>query len=153
MADDDPSMGSPPSVSPPPNVSGGVAAGGGDTQGGAGPQTGNLPPTGAPSARPVAKLGLEARGAEVARGALQALTIALPMVGGSSKLGMAILHAIQKLGKELPEQNQGGGQDQLMQALQRAQARGGPQGGTPPPGGGMQPPPQAAPGPPPAMTA
>lgn len=146
MADDDTAV-SPPSVSPPGGQSPGVAAGGGDAQAPGSPQTGNLPPSGAPSSRPVAKLGLEARGAEVARGALQALTIALPMVGGSSKLGMAILHAIQKLGKELPEQNKPEGQDALMQALQRAQARGGPQGGTP------QAPPAQTPGPAPAMTA
>jgi hypothetical protein len=73
------------------------------------------------------------------------------MVGGTSKLGGAVLHAIQKLGKELPEQNKPEGQDALMQAMQKAQAKGGPQGGTPP--GGMQPPPQQAPGPAPAMNA
>lgn len=151
MADGDPTDGSPPTSGalPGAGLPPGIVAGGG----GAPPQTGNLPPSGAPAQRPVAKLGLEARGAEVCRGALQALTLAFPMVGASSKLGHAVMKAIQALSKELPQPNEGGdGQAQLMAAMQRAQMR---QGAGGPPGAGGAPPPAMPqqPGPIPQMAA
>lgn len=143
-----------PSVSPPGSPPG-VAAGGmgSQMQGAGGPPTGNLPPAGAPSSTPVQKLGLEARGAEVVRGALTALSLAFPMLGAGNKRGMAVMKAIQALSKEFAqEEQQGGNQQALMQAMQRAQMR---QGGGARPGAGPPPMPmqgQGTPGPAPAMT-
>jgi len=122
MADDDTQV-SPPSVSPPGGMPQGappgVVAGGGGT-----PQSGNLPPSGQPMQRPVAKLGLEARGAEVAKGAIKGLEIALTLIGSTSKQGSVIARAITMLGKEFGHETQQGGgmQDPLMQALAKAQA-------------------------------
>lgn len=137
-----------------------LAALGGSPPAGAGTPPGTPPFGSMPLTPPVPPHGLQAEGASLVAEAVKMLQAAIskPGMGAETKLGQAILKALEAIGRELPDGSvtpgmRNAGMEQWM--LQRRQtnpmeaitaAIGGPGAGAPPPppGAGMPAPPGGA---------